>query len=121
MDIITLFRRTARRNADRVFRLGLSDDSHLRTGQGRATTRLLPRSHPQVSPEGEPLGLCAPDSVELLLVIIGAWKANALPALDRPENARGRALLLRRRRRTPSSPPARRSFPTASALRVPVS
>ena len=33
--------------------------------------------------DGEPLGLCAPDSVELLLTIVGAWKAGALPSLIR--------------------------------------
>jgi acyl-CoA synthetase (AMP-forming)/AMP-acid ligase II len=83
MDIITLFRRTARRNADRVFASDSAATVTYAQAEARSDAIAAALASAGVS-EGEPLGLCAPDSVELLLVIIGAWKAGALPALIDP-------------------------------------
>lgn len=83
MDIITVFRRTARRNPDRIF----ASDAARRVSYAEADARSdaigAVLSAAGVA-DGEPLGLCAPDSVDLLLTIIGAWKAGALPALIDP-------------------------------------
>jgi acyl-CoA synthetase (AMP-forming)/AMP-acid ligase II len=86
MDIISVFRRTSERQADRPFAF----DSRTTVTYGEADVRsdavgaaLCARG----ITDGEPLGLCAPDSVDLLLTIIGAWKAGALPSLIDPRTS----------------------------------
>jgi len=86
MDIVSVFRRTAERHAARPF----VSDSATTVTYGEADARsdaigaaLCARG----VTDGEPLGLCAPDSVDLLLTIIGAWKAGALPSLIDPRTS----------------------------------
>jgi acyl-CoA synthetase (AMP-forming)/AMP-acid ligase II len=86
MDIVSVFRRTAARNPDRPFAFD-------------ATTALSYREADELTDaigaalieagvaDGKVLGLCAPDSVALLITIIGAWKAGALPALIDPRTS----------------------------------
>ena len=86
MDLISVFRRTSARQPDRPF----ASDSKTTVSYGEADARtdaigvaLCARG----IADGEPLGLCAPDSVDLLLTIIGAWKAGVLPALIDPRTS----------------------------------
>jgi len=86
MDIVSVFRRTAERHPDQSFAF----DSRRSVTYGEADTRtdaIGASLCAQGVADGEPLGLCAPDSVDLLLTIIGAWKAGALPALIDPRTS----------------------------------
>jgi acyl-CoA synthetase (AMP-forming)/AMP-acid ligase II len=85
-DIVSVFRRTAARNANRPF----ASDSKSTVTYGEAEERTDAVAAALIKAgvtDGEALGLCAPDSVELLLAIIGTWKAGALPALVDPRTA----------------------------------
>jgi len=80
LDIITVFRRSARRYPDRVFAF----DTQTTITYGGAEERtdaiaadLLARG----IEAGAPLGLSGSDRVSLWLAIIGAWKAGLLPSL----------------------------------------
>ncbi len=80
MDIVTVFRRSARRYPDRRFAF----DARTSITYGEAEVRtdaiaaeLIARG---VEP-GVPLGLSASDRVSLWLAIVGAWKAGVLPSL----------------------------------------
>ena len=79
-DIVSVFRRTARRHGERPFLID-SQSSVTYAEAERITdataAELVARG---VSP-GDTVGFCAPDQVSLWLGIIGAWKAGALPAL----------------------------------------
>jgi long-chain acyl-CoA synthetase len=80
VDIISSFRRTARRHASRVFLL----DSETSVTYAEAEARTEAIANELVSrgvSDGVALGLCASDRVGLWLAIIGAWKAGALPGL----------------------------------------
>lgn len=86
IDIVSVFRRTAARNAGRPF----ASDCKSTVTYGEAEERTDAVATALVKAgvtDGETLGLCAPDSVELLFAIIGAWKAGALPAMIDPRTA----------------------------------
>jgi acyl-CoA synthetase (AMP-forming)/AMP-acid ligase II len=86
MDIVTVFRRTARRHPDRSF---VSDPGGGVTyGEADARTEAIAADLAArgVSP-GDPIGLCSPDRTSLWLAIIGAWKAGAMPSLIDPRTA----------------------------------
>ena len=79
-DIVSVFRRTARRHGERPFLI--DSQSSVTYAQAERITdataaELVARG---VSP-GDTVGFCAPDGVSLWLGIIGAWKAGALPGL----------------------------------------
>ncbi|MCY4666287.1 MAG: class I adenylate-forming enzyme family protein [Acidimicrobiaceae bacterium] len=79
-DIVSVFRRTARRHGERPFLIdSLSSVTYAEAERitDAAAAELVARG---VSP-GDTVGFCAPDQVSLWLGIIGAWKAGALPAL----------------------------------------
>ena len=79
-DIISVFRRTARRHGDRPFLIdSQSSVTYAQAEQltDTAAAELIDRG---VSP-GDTVGFCAPDCVSLWLGIIAAWKAGALPGL----------------------------------------
>ncbi|MGH8928687.1 MAG: class I adenylate-forming enzyme family protein [Acidimicrobiia bacterium] len=80
VDIISSFRRTARRHGSRVFLF----DSETSITYAEADVRTEAIAHELMSrgiSDGVALGLCASDRVELWLAIMGAWKAGALPSL----------------------------------------
>ena len=79
-DIVSVFRRTARRHGERPFLI--DSQSSVTYAQAERITdataaELVARG---VSP-GDTVGFCAPDGVSLWLGIVGAWKAGALPGL----------------------------------------
>lgn len=79
-DIVSVFRRTARRHGDRPFLIdSRSSVTYAQAEQltDAAAVELIDRG---VSP-GATVGFCAPDCVSLWLGIIAAWKAGALPGL----------------------------------------
>ncbi len=80
MDIISVFRRSARRHADRPF---LSDAAESVTyGEAnRRTDTIAAELVRRGITDGATLGLSSPDCVGLWLAIIGCWKAGALPGL----------------------------------------
>ncbi len=83
MDIVGRFRRSACRHADRVFALDLNESVTYREADVRSdaiANRLLADGLSR----GRPLGMCAPDCVSLLVAVLGAWKAGAVPAMIDP-------------------------------------
>ena len=79
-DIVSVFRRTARRHGGRPFLI--DSQASVTYAQAEqltdvAAAELVDRG---VSP-GDTVGFCAPDRVSLWLGIIAAWKAGALPGL----------------------------------------
>jgi long-chain acyl-CoA synthetase len=86
MDIISVFRRTSERQPDRPFAFDAA--TMVTYGEADARTDAIGAALcARGIADGEPLGLCAPDSVDLLLTIIGAWKAGALPSLIDPRTS----------------------------------
>lgn len=80
MDIVSSFRRTARRHGKRVFLF----DSETSVTYAEADARSEAIADELVRrgiSDGVTVGLCASDRVGLWLAIIGAWKAGALPGL----------------------------------------
>ena len=80
MDIISSFRRTARRHASRVF-LFDSETSVTYAEADQRTEAIASELMSRGVSDGVALGLCASDRVGLWLAIIGAWKTGALPGL----------------------------------------
>ncbi len=86
MDIVSVFRQTAARYSDRPF--AYDTGSAVTYGEAAERTDAIAAVLVKAGiADGETLGLCAPDSVELLLAILGAWKAGALPALIDPRTS----------------------------------
>jgi long-chain acyl-CoA synthetase len=80
LDIVTVFRRSARRYADRCFVF----DAKTTVTYGEAEERtdaIAAELHARGVTADTPLGLSGSDRVSLWLAIIGAWKAGALPSL----------------------------------------
>lgn len=86
MDIVSVFRRTAARNPDRPFAFDATTTLSYREADERTDAMAVALIDAGVT-DGEPLGLCSPDSVSLLVAIVAAWKAGALPALIDPKTS----------------------------------
>jgi acyl-CoA synthetase (AMP-forming)/AMP-acid ligase II len=80
VDAIRLFRRTAARERDRTFAFDATARVTYEEADRRSNSIGAELTDRGIS-TGAPLALCAPDSVNLLLAILGCWKAGALPAL----------------------------------------
>lgn len=83
MDIVSVFRRAAVQHAGQPFASDATTTVDYRTADKR-TDVIAGALIDAGLTGGEPLGLCAPDSIDLLLTIIGVWKAGGLPALIDP-------------------------------------
>jgi long-chain acyl-CoA synthetase len=83
MDAISIFRRTVRREPERTF--AFDGSMSITYAEADARTEAI-ASHllEQGITNGERLGLSGADSVDLLLAIVGAWKAGVLPSLIDP-------------------------------------
>lgn len=86
MDAIGVFRRAAAREPARAFAFDAKASVTYAEAEVRSDAVASALRARGVA-EGEPLGLCAPDCVDLLLAILGAWKAGALPALIDPRTS----------------------------------
>ncbi len=80
MDIVTVFRRAARRHGDRIFAFDVANEVTYSDAE-RRTDAIAAELVARGVGRGDPLGLAASDRVSLWLAIIGAWKAGALPSL----------------------------------------
>ncbi len=80
MDAITTFRRTVERFSSRPFLFDARSELAWGEADERSDTIAAEFGRRGLQP-GQAVGLCSPDSVELVLAIIGAWKAGLLPAL----------------------------------------
>jgi len=80
MDAIQVFERAVARAPERIF--AFDADISVTYEQAHQRVEAFARAFVEagLSPE-DTLGLCAPDSVPLLLAIIGAWRAGLLPGL----------------------------------------
>ena len=78
--MISVFRRTVDRFADRPFVFDFGSEVTWAEADER-TDAIAACFAARGLQAGETVGLCAPDSVELILAIIGAWKASLLPGL----------------------------------------
>ena len=79
-DIVSVFRRTARRHGDRPFLIDSQSSVTYAQAEQLTDTAAAELVDRGVSP-GDTVGFCAPDRVSLWLGIIAAWKAGALPGL----------------------------------------
>ena len=79
-DIVSVFRRTARRHGDRPFLIDSQSSVTYAQAEQLTDTAAAELVDRGVSP-GDTVGFCAPDQVSLWLGIIAAWKAGALPGL----------------------------------------
>jgi len=80
LDIVTVFRRAARRHSDRMFAFDSSSSVTYAEAEER-TDAIAAELVARGITAGATLGLSAADRVALWLAIIGAWKAGALPSL----------------------------------------
>jgi long-chain acyl-CoA synthetase len=80
MDAVRVFERAVARGPERIF--AFDRETAVTYEQAYEQVGAFARGYVDagLSP-GDTLGLCAPDSVPLLLAIIGAWKAGLLPGL----------------------------------------
>lgn len=80
MDVISTLRRTVDRFGDRPFVFDFTSELTWAQADGRTDAIAAEFVERGLQP-GETIGLCSPDSVALILAIIGAWKASLLPGL----------------------------------------
>lgn len=80
MDVIWAFRRTAAREAERPFLFDRHTTLSYREADQRSDAVAAACEAAGLSP-GQTIGLCSPDSVWLILSILGAWKNGLLPGL----------------------------------------
>lgn len=83
MDAIQVFERSVGRFPARTFAFDASSSVTYEQAAERSDRFALALADAGLSP-GDTVGLCAPDSVALLLAILGAWKAGSLPGLIDP-------------------------------------
>jgi long-chain acyl-CoA synthetase len=83
VDIISVFRRTTARQPSHTFAFDSTITLDYRGADERSDAIAATLIEHGIA-SGDRLGLCAGDSVPLLLTILGAWKAGALPALIDP-------------------------------------
>jgi long-chain acyl-CoA synthetase len=86
MDAITVFERTVRRFPDRTFLFDGRSEVTWAEAAERADGIAAELEQRGLEP-GQTLGLCSPDSVPLVLAILGAWKAGLLPGLVDPRTS----------------------------------
>jgi long-chain acyl-CoA synthetase len=80
MDVMWTFRRTAAREPDRPFLFDRHATLSYREADERSDEVAAAYRAGGLS-EGQTIGLCSPDSVSLILSILGAWKGGLLPGL----------------------------------------
>ena len=79
-DIVSVFRRTARRHGGRPFLIDDHSSVTYAAADRLSDAAAVDLAERGVAP-GDTVGFCAPDKVSLWLGILGAWKAGALPGL----------------------------------------
>lgn len=80
MDAITVFRRTSQRFGERPFVFDLHSQVTWAEADRRTDAIAAEFAERGLEP-GETVGLYSPESVALILAIVGAWKAGLLPGL----------------------------------------
>jgi long-chain acyl-CoA synthetase len=83
MDAIRIFRRAVARGVERTFAFDREESVSYAEADERSNAVANAMLDAGLAP-GDTVGLCAPDSVALLLAILGAWKAGLLPGLIDP-------------------------------------
>jgi long-chain acyl-CoA synthetase len=86
MDAMWAFRRTAAAAAERPFLFDRQTSLSYREADQRSDAVAAGYEVAGVSP-GQTIGLCSPDSVKLILSILGAWKGGLLPGLIDPRTS----------------------------------
>ncbi|MGQ0668789.1 MAG: class I adenylate-forming enzyme family protein [Actinomycetota bacterium] len=80
MDAIGVFRRAVARGPEQTFAFDREESVSYAEADERSEFVAAALVDRGIAP-GDTLGLCAPDSVALLLAILGSWKAGILPGL----------------------------------------
>jgi long-chain acyl-CoA synthetase len=80
VDVIWAFRRATRKEANRTFIFDLHETVSYLEADQRSDAIATGYIDAGLSP-GQTIGLCSPDSVPLILAIVGAWKAGLIPGL----------------------------------------
>lgn len=80
VDIVRVFKRCVSRHGDRIFAFDSNEAVTYEEAEERSNL-IASQLITEGICSGETIALASPDSVALLLMIIGAWKAGALPAL----------------------------------------
>lgn len=83
MDAIGVFRRAVARGPEQTFAFDHEGSVSYAEADERSDVVAAALVDRGIAP-GDTLGLCAPDSVALLLAILGSWKAGILPGLIDP-------------------------------------